>query len=423
MADSQISNRKSQITEVQSEALAHRARKRLTRRVALAVAALVGAGLALAAAMAWPERDPARLRARAKAEFEAHRWDRVAAALDQLARLGPLTPADWLLRGMADLARDRPDAALADLEHLPDGDKLAPTARLKAGQIELRRGRVRSAEAWLRRAVALDPGLIQARRELIYIYGMQLRRRLLDEQFLALERLTPLKADQVFLWGLTHSTVWNAEEVSQDLRRFLRADPGDRWSRLALAENLIRMGRPDEALSALEPLPESDPEALALRARVVEDRGDRRRAEALLAMGPADHPALALLRGRAALRRRDWATAARHFRIGLAADPLDREALSGLGNALRLSGDPAAAEPYLKAAADLGALQGLMERASHRGSMSDPELLRALGAACETVGRRAEARAWYRLAVTRDPTDKAAQEALYRLRDAGSKAS
>ena len=32
------------------------------------------------------------------------------------------------------------------------------------------------AEDWFRAALKLDPGLIQAHRELIYIYGMQLRR-------------------------------------------------------------------------------------------------------------------------------------------------------------------------------------------------------------------------------------------------------
>ena len=38
-----------------------------------------------------------------------------------------------------------------------------------------------------------------------------------------------------------------------------------------------------------------------------------------------------------------------------------------------------------------------------------------LGAACEAAGRLGEARAWYRLAIARDPLDEASQRALYRL--------
>ena len=48
---------------------------------------------------------------------------------------------------------------------------LAARARLLAGQAELRRSRVRHAEEWLIAATRLDPRLVQAHRELIYIYA------------------------------------------------------------------------------------------------------------------------------------------------------------------------------------------------------------------------------------------------------------
>jgi hypothetical protein len=51
----------------------------------------------------------------------------------------------------------------------------------------------------------------------------------------------------------------------------------------------------------------------------------------------------------------------------------------------------------------------------------DPSLMRDLGTACETLGLSAEARAWYHLALDRDPLDRVTQVALYRLRTAGSR--
>ncbi len=42
---------------------------------------------------------------------------------------------------------------------------------------------------------------------------------------------------------------------------------------------------------------------------------------------------------------------------------------------------------------------------------------------CESLNRREEARAWYRLAITRDPLDTQAQQGLTRVEQAGPAAS
>ena len=117
---------------------------------------------------------------------------------------------------------------------------------------------------------------------------------------------------------------------------------------MALAETLREIGRRDEAAQVLSVLPESDPDARAVRARIALDRGDDRAAEAILAGGPADHPELARLRGRFALAHRDGPAAVRHFRAAHAAEPDDRDTVFGLGTALALVGDHAAAEPFLR---------------------------------------------------------------------------
>ena len=199
------------------------------------------------------------------------------------------------------------------------------------------------------------------------------------------------------------------------LEQYIDADPNDRWSRLALAENYRRMGRSDDALAALVGLQRGEPEVIDLLARIELDRQDVDKAEWLIATGPPDDPLLARLRGRLALARRDAKSALGHFRIALAGDPLARETLFGLTAALELAGDPKAAGPYHQAAANLDRLNSLVQRAATRGARTDRGLMRRFGAACEALGLNELSRAWYNLAVSSDPLDSESQQALYRL--------
>src|SRR5206468_2893086 len=90
------------------------------------------------------------------------------------------------------------------------------------------------------------------------------------------------------------------------------------------------------------------PEAAAIHAHLALDQGNLAAAEAILSRGPADDPRLAELRGRIALIRGDAPAAVAAFRRALSARPDDRGCLSGLAQALRLSGQVPAAEPLLQ---------------------------------------------------------------------------
>jgi predicted Zn-dependent protease len=360
--------------------------------------------------------DPELVLRQAEADFAAGQIDRAESALARLARLRAPTPPDRFLTAQVATIRHRYDAAVAELALVPDSHPVAASARLLTGQVELRRHRAGSAERSLRAAIALDPTLVQAHRELIYIYGVMLRRPELNAEFLALSRLVPLTYENVFHWCLTRNTVWEPKELTEELQSFVAADPTDRWSRLALAENLRQVGRHEDAEGVLAPLPATDPDSRAIRVRIALDRGDDQAAEALLADGPADHAGLARLRGRFALAHRDGPSAVKHFRAAYAVEPDDRDTVFGLGQALVMVGDEAAAAPFLAAARDLDALGSLVQRASAPSGRKDPRLLRALGAACEKVQRFPEARAWYNLAIDLEPLDSEAQKALSRLK-------
>src|SRR4051812_5030915 len=194
----------------------------------LLVLLVAGVGSAGWAVRAWLTPDPETLARQAEAELEARRFDRAEAAVRRLGRLRPPTVEDWKLRARVATARGRLEDALAAWARVPDSHLAAAEARLRSGQIELRRYHARLAEAAYRRALELNPELVQARRELIYIYGMQLRRAELRAQFEAMARQVPLGFDDVFLWCLTRNNTWDAEEQGGILERFLAADRDDR---------------------------------------------------------------------------------------------------------------------------------------------------------------------------------------------------
>jgi len=162
-------------------------------------------------------------------------------------------------------------------------------------------------------------------------------------------------------------------------------------------------------------MPSSDPGARTKRVLLAIDRSDLAAAESLLAEGSDNDPELAKLRGQLALRRRDGSTAVRHFRIALSADPIDRVALAGMGTALGLIGQPDAARPYLEAAGRHDALWKLVSRAATTEGEHDPKLPHQLGMACAAIGRNQEARAWLRLAISRNPIDAESQQTLFEL--------
>ncbi len=392
------------------------ARPRWPHRAAVGVVAAVALGGLVA--VAWPSTDAETLWKEARAEFEARRFDRAEALMRRVGKLRAPTPLDSTLRAQLAMAADRNEEALVDLARVPDDHPIAPQARLQAGQIELRRNRFVAAEALFLRALAIDPRRVQARRELIYIYGMQLRRPELNAAFRVLAEQAQLTYPEAFLWCLARGVTWEAAEIVETLSRCLAADPADRWARLGKAEGLRELSRLDDAEATLAPLPESDPDARAARVRLALARGDDDAAEALLAGGPADHLGLALLRGQLALARNDGPGALRHFRVAYERAPERREAVFGLGKAFQLTGDADAAAPYLEAARKQDRLATLVQKAAIVANRDDPALVHDLGAACAAIGRLPEARAWYELAIARDPGDAKAQEGLARLGDA-----
>src|SRR5262249_17419530 len=234
--------------------------------------------------------------------------------------------------------------------------------------------------------------------------------------FHALARLTRLTHHDLFIWALTHFTHWNPDIV-QDLDGFIQADPEDRYSRLAVVELLLERPEVESYIERiLKPLPNTDPDALALRINLAFNLGRFDEAERLLASAPEHHPRIARFRGEMALRRHDLDAAIKSFQVALSAEPYDRVSPMQLAQALQLKGDKAAAEVFPDRVQRLNRLYNLIIRIRSPSRQNQVSDLAELGQACEEAGLNEEAKGWYTLAITVNPLDHEAQQALHRLR-------
>ncbi len=267
------------------------------------------------------------------------------------------------------------------------------------GQIELKRHRARAAEVALRTALEYDPRLLVARLELIRLFSRQQRTGERDQQCRAVAAQNALDFEHLRFWTLTRNVPWNPEGDLDLLAKSVAADPEDRASRLALALALDRLGRGDEAESVLTLLHDSNPDIQVVRARLALTRGDLELAARLVSEGPERYPGLARLRGLIALAKRDAGAAVHHLAIACEVDPDDRSVQSALRVAARLSAETSNSLPDLAPTPNYKAIDDLVGRLSEPDAQSNAPLLRQMGAACESIGRKDEARAWYQLAV------------------------
>jgi tetratricopeptide (TPR) repeat protein len=381
--------------------------------------AAVALAITLAGGAAWlgfrARIDPDRLWADAEGAFLAGQHERARASLKQLECLRKRTALDWTLDAQLAMAEGRFADAFSALAQVGDAHPIAPQAHLLAGRLHRQLRAIRRAESEFRRALELKPALIDAHKELIYILGIQSRRRELDAEFHHLARLTRLGPHDLMTWALSHFTRWNPDIVA-DLDGFIQADPADRYSRLAVVELLLERPEVESYIEKiLAPLPSTDPDALALRINLAFNLGRFTEAETLLDQAPLAHPRISRMRGELALRRHDLESAIEHFRAALSAEPYDRVAPMQLAQALQLKGDKPAADLYLERVKRLNRVYDAINQMRSPNRKEHVTDLAGLASVFEEAGLDAEAAAWYALAIATDPLDHAAQEGLSRM--------
>jgi tetratricopeptide (TPR) repeat protein len=359
--------------------------------------------------------DPDHIWNEAQTAFLEGRFEDADATLAWIRRFRSPMDRDRTLEAQIAAALGQTERALAGLLGIPEGSRYAGQAYLFAGRLERQRHRVSAAESHLRRAIRVEPRLVEAHRELICIYGIQSRRREVDAEFRALARLVSVNYHDLYTWALTRFSRWNTD-VARDLEKFIEADPNDRDSRLALAKILSLEAKNEVELeSALAGLPESDPAALAARARYRLSHGEPGKVDAMLRLAPAGHAAIDQFRGQVAMQRRDFATAVKAYRSAMALEPTDRVLTFEFGRALASAGDTEAAKPHFDRARRLDAVYDLLMRLRPPNREGDPAEAIQMGKALEAAHLTDVARCWFELAVSQDPTNTEAQKGLHGL--------
>jgi len=377
--------------------------------------------LVMVAILVWSTKsdylvDPDALWAEAQRALSSGTPELAASKLKAIRRIRSPNSRDRMLEAQIEIANGQPEEAVSSLGSIPIADPLASQAALLAGRVERRRGRLYSAEIQFRRAIEIDPKLLDAHRELIYIYGIQSRRREVDAEFQALARLTNLSFHDLFTWSFTQLSPFRSDDA-KFLREFVAAEPSDTHSRLALAEILLTEGgNQDELDRLMDGLPDTDPEVLATRARIAFSRGQPELAEGLLKRATSDHAGLNRIRGKLAVYRHDYAAAAVYYDKAIRREPYDRVTALELGQALALAGEKEAAARALARARTLHEIYSLINQISSPDREADPTTLIKVGGAYEKAGLFQEATHWLALAVDRDPLNVEAGRCLRRVR-------
>ena len=376
-------------------------------------------GLALALLLSRTSRfaeDPELIYEQALALVEAEKFDQAESVMQRLRKSRLPTVLDHGLQARVDIAKGRVDQAIDNLSVIPDDHPLAGWARLRCGQLERSRMRFRKAENWLQETLRIDENSVEARRELVYVYGMQLRRSVLHDQFRKLNRLTTLKAKEIWVWCMVRDLAWwHPEEHIPILERAIGVDAEDYWSRIALAEVLRRQGHTDQAMLMLEQSPVDRIELLAKRLELLLDQQDLEQVQKSLEKIPLNEPNVATLRGRLAMSNGDTKSALKFFELSEEFESGKREVIANLGQALIQAGDQKKGKIYLQKAGQIDKLNNMLLQLEKTIESSGVETWRTLGSTCESADRLAEARAWQSLIIAKNPFDQTAQTAVFRI--------
>lgn len=360
--------------------------------------------------------DPEMVYEQALALVESNKFDEADKKLEQLRGLRPQTTLDHGLKARILIAQGKFHDAILELSAIPDDHPLASWARLRKGQLYRQANQFRKAEQELRAVIRIDRMSVEARKELVFILGLQLRRAELNQNFLELSKLTTLNSHEIWVWCMVRDLAWwTPEEQIPLLKKSIEADPEDGWSRLALAEVLKRTGKTDEALVELKVLENTLPDALAKRLEIELEQDHKETVRDLLAKIPDDTPSAAIIRGRLSLADGDPQAAIGYFEIADRADPGRRPVLGDLGRAWTLAGNREKGDYFASLAGRVDMLNNLLLKSETTIHKSGVDQWRKLAQACRDAQRLHEARAWLALIIQKSPLDAEAQAIIFQI--------
>lgn len=332
-----------------------------------------------------------------------------------------------LLSGMALFQKGRLRAAVETIGRATGNPETRAAAFSLAGEAFYKLHRPGDARQALTEAVRLSPEDVAARR---WLASADYDLGLMPEALTHLRKVAELAPDDPRpdrLAGLIQKDFENYGEAVAPYRESLRRDPNRADAdevRAELAECLIKLLRPDEALEALAPAKDTAT-VLTLRGEAERAKGDAEASRRLflraLEQDPNHARALTLL-GTTETEAGSTADAIGHLEKAARLEPADFEVRYKLAQALRLAGRAADAEREDRRATELRELRtrftDLHDRAMK--APTDAQVRCDLGKVALELGRDDLAAMWFEAALAIDGNRNDAREALIALGNAAA---
>jgi tetratricopeptide (TPR) repeat protein len=390
------------------------------RWLPLGAALLVAAGSAVAWLL-WPDPDLAA----AERALERRDYATASAHLEECAKRWPRDPRVlFLAASTARRAGLYPQAE----EHLRACQRLqGPTdaIALERALIRVQQGDP-AVEPYLKtRAERGDPDTLLIWETLIQVYVQSHR---FFEALDLLDRYLERRPDDVHVLlgrGFVRERLFQYPDALKDYRLAVAAAPDDARARRRLAETLLVLGPPEEAVAEFTDLHRRQPDDADVRlglARAHRQLGHNDEARQLLDAILVEHPehAGALTeRGRLALDEGDLARAEEWLRAAVARAPYERQALYNLYQCVQRRGPEAEARAcrarFDRVDADMKRLDAISQAVLERPR--DPALRCEGGEIFLRNGEEQAGLTWLNLAIRLDPNYRPAQQALAAYRE------
>jgi enediyne biosynthesis protein E4 len=233
-----------------------------TIRLALGAVVVLGVSIAGISVLRPKSRvDPLELRksvTTAISELEQGRINEAAQRLDAVLEVEPQNSQALLFRGQAAWLAKRTDEARSFWRRIDDTHSVdLAMARFLEGAAAMESQRAWQAETLWLESLVHNSRLTKARERLVHLYVVQLRTEDLREQLRAIRRARPWTAVEHAIYRLASNVIEDPAKAIPQLQGFVRADPSDISSWVALLRYLLAAHRPAEVISNFTDAPPS----------------------------------------------------------------------------------------------------------------------------------------------------------------------
>ena len=326
---------------------------------------------------------------------------------------------------------DDPNRAIEHLKKIHDDDKLASLARLNEGRLHFIRTRLATkAEEALKKSVAIDPNRTDSWALLASIYDIQNRLQERDQCYAKLDELSSLNRDQLIHWTCRRRPDAAIREIGELLGAFVKADPTDSISVLALADHLRLQGDFESASRLTEKVVENQSDntilisSQILNAEIAWDSGDLSLTEKIvgeakvkmdLKYEPTLQSRLYRISSLIQISRKNYQRAESDLNQALKNKPLDREINQLMVQVQRFQKQPDLARKYESQLNQIDRLEDLAQKSTASLYRDDKLWIEKIADIAAQSGRDQVAMAWLRQILVKDPLNSEIQKKIYQI--------